>query len=77
MLEKIIEIIATRTGIPLSALNSETNLFELDVDSYDFISIIMDIEYSLNVKFEDDEIVELRTPNDILEVILKKFAKSV
>ncbi len=74
MIEKILEIISARTSIPLSALNTETNLYDLDVDSYDFISIIMDIEYSLNVKFEDDEIVELRTPNDIHQLILKKFA---
>ena len=75
MIEKILEIISARTGIPSSALNADTNLFELDVDSYDFISIIMDIEYSLNVKFEDDELVELRTPNDIQEIIIKNFAK--
>ena len=75
MLEKIIEIISKRTGIVQSAINSETNLLDLDIDSLDVINIVMDVEYSFNVKFEDDEIVELRTPIDIENIIMSKFAK--
>ena len=74
MIEKILEIIASRTGLPLSAVNPDINLLELDIDSLDIINIIMDVEYCLNVKIEDDEIVELRTPNDIKEIVMKKFA---
>ena len=75
MLEKIIEIISYRTGITFPAISSDTNLMELDIDSLDVINIVMDVEYSFNVKFEDDEIVELRTPTDIEKVILSKFSK--
>ena len=75
MIEKILEIASTRTGIPLSAIGAETNLLELDIDSLDIINIIMDVEYCFNVKIEDDEIVEVRTPNDILELVMKRFAK--
>ena len=74
MIEKIIEIVAERTAIPLSAISKETNLLELDIDSLDIINIVMDVEYSFNVKFEDDEIVELRTPNDIEKTVLSKFS---
>ena len=35
----------------------------------------MDVEYCFNVKIEDDEIVEIRTPNDILELVMKHFSK--
>lgn len=74
MLEKIMQIIANRSGIPVSALNSETNILELDIDSLDIINIIMDIEYSFNTRFEDEEIVEIRTPEDIEALILSKFS---
>ena len=75
MLEKIIEIISNRTGIIATAINSYTNLLDLDIDSLDVINIVMDVEYSFNVKFEDDEIVELRTPTDIEKIIISKFSK--
>ena len=74
MIEKILEIVATRTEIPLSAITTETNLLELDIDSLDIINIIMDVEYCFNVKINDDEIVEIRTPNDIQDIVMKKFS---
>ena len=74
MLEKILEIIANRTKLPLTAISAETNLLDFDIDSLDIINIVMDVEYSFNVKFNDDEIVELRTPTDIEEIVRKKFA---
>ena len=75
MIEKILEIASLRTGIPQTAIGAETNLLELDIDSLDIINIIMDVEYCFNVKIEDDEIVEIRTPKDILELVMKHFAK--
>lgn len=75
MINKVIEIISNRVAIPVSAINADTNLLELDIDSLDVINIVMDVEYSFNVKFEDDEIVELRTPSDIVNIIMSKFAK--
>lgn len=74
MLEKILEIVSERTEIPLSAINCDTNLLELDIDSLDIINIVMDVEYSFNVRFEDEEIVDLRTPSDIEEIVRKKFS---
>ena len=75
MLEKILEITSLRTGIPINAINANTNLLELDIDSLDIINIVMDVEYCFNVKIEDDEIVELRTPSDIYDVVMSKFKK--
>lgn len=75
MLEKILEIISNRTAIPQSAITGDTNILELDIDSLDIINIVMDVEYSFNVKFEDEEIVEIRTPKDIEGVVMSKFSK--
>jgi acyl carrier protein len=75
MINKVIEIISNRVAIPVSAITADTNLLELDIDSLDVINIVMDVEYSFNVKFEDDEIVELRTPSDVVNIIMSKFSK--
>ena len=74
MIDKIIDIVANRTGIPSSVINGDTNLLDFDIDSLDVINIVMDVEFSFNVKFEDDEIVELRTPKYIGQIILKNFS---
>ena len=74
MIEKIIEIVSNRTGLSSSLIHADTNLLDFDIDSLDVINIVMDVEYSFNVKFNDDEIVELRTPTDIEQIILKKFS---
>lgn len=75
MIEKIIEIVANRTGLPVATINKDTNLLELDIDSLDIINIVMDVEYCFNVKLEDEEIVEIRTPNDIQETVIKNYSK--
>lgn len=75
MIEKIIEIISNRIGLPTSVINTDTNLLDFDIDSLDVINIVMDVEFSFNVKIEDDEIVELRTPKDIEQTILSKFSR--
>ncbi|MBQ7225816.1 MAG: acyl carrier protein [Clostridia bacterium] len=76
MINKIIEIISERTDIPVTAISAETNLLELDIDSLDIINIVMDVEYSFNVKFYDDEIIELRTPTDIEQTIIKRYSEN-
>ena len=75
MVEKIIEIVSNRIGLPTSVIASDTNLLEFDIDSLDVINIVMDVEYSFNVKIDDDEIVELRTPKDIEQIIINKFSR--
>ena len=74
MLEKIISIIAQRLQIDESCINKDTNLLDIDADSLDIISIIMEVEYAFSVHLEDEDIVDIRTPKDIEENVLKKFS---
>ena len=73
MLEKIIETIALHTKINASLINEDTNILDFDIDSLGFLKIIMDIEAAVGIRFDDEEIVELRTAKDIENTILKKY----
>lgn len=73
MLERIIETIAFHTKISSSLISEDTNILDFDIDSLGFLKIIMDIESSFGVRFDDEEIVEIRTAKDIENIILKKF----
>lgn len=73
MLDRIIETIAVYSKKDKEIIGEETNIFDLEVDSLSFIKIIMDIENAYSIRFEDEEIVEIRTPKDIENTILKKY----
>ena len=73
MLDKIIETIALHAKIDSSLLNEETNILDLDIDSLCVLKIIMDIETAFGVRFNDEEIVEIRTAKDIENTIISKY----
>lgn len=74
MLEKIIEIISSYAKIDGSLINGETNILELDVDSLTILKIIMEVEQIFSIRFEDEEIVDIRTAKDIENIVIKKIA---
>ena len=73
MLKKIMEIISKYVEVPAGSYSEETNIFDLGVDSLRMLRIIMDVEEAFGVRFEDEEIVDIRTANDIEKNILDKF----
>ena len=74
MIEKILDVIASRANVDRNKITSSTNILDLDVDSLDVLNIVMDVEYMFNVRFEDEEIIELRTAEDIENILTKKFS---
>ncbi|MBP3495417.1 MAG: acyl carrier protein [Clostridia bacterium] len=74
MLEKILETIAFYAKIDINLLNEDTNILDLDIDSLSVLKIIMDVEHAFGVRFEDEEIVDIRTAKDIEEIVTKKFS---
>lgn len=73
MLERILNLILEYVDVPKGAFNEETNIFDLGIDSLSMIKIIMEIEDIYNIKFEDKEIVDIRTAYDIEKIILEKI----
>lgn len=73
MLERILYLILEYVDVPKGAFNEETNIFDLGIDSLSMIKIIMEIEDIYNIKFEDKEIVDIRTAYDIEKIILEKI----
>ena len=73
MIERILNLILECVDVPKGAFNEETNIFDLGIDSLSMIKIIMEIEDIYNIKFEDKEIVDIRTAYDIEKIILEKI----
>ena len=45
---------------------------DLSIDSLDLLEIVMKVEETLNVRFEDAELVHMKTVEDVLKVIDNK-----
>lgn len=73
MLERILNIIASYVDVPRESFSEDTNIFDLGVDSLRMLKIIMETEDIYNVKFDDKEIVDIRTATDIENFILEKI----
>jgi len=69
-LKVVEEIIKDRVNI--SSINYEDKLDELGLDSLDLVETMIKIEEALNVEFTSDEIVELKTIQDVVNLIESK-----
>ena len=72
MLEKIKELVAGFMGIRVSDVLEDASLLEMGMDSLTLLKVIMDIEKSYDIYFLDEEIIEIKTITDILDMVQKK-----
>ena len=65
------EIISKRVDISL--LKEEDNLSALGLDSLDLVEVMLEIEDTLNIEFDSDEIQEVKTLGDVIKLIETKI----
>ncbi|WCA22513.1 acyl carrier protein [Candidatus Phytoplasma oryzae] len=73
--QKIQEIFAKKLSIPKEKILLSTRLKEdLDLDSFDAVEIVIELEKIFNLKIEDEKIQQCKKIEDIFEFI--KFKKN-
>ena len=73
MIKKILDVISGYVDIPKNSYDENTNLFDIGIDSLRMLRIIIDIEDIFGVKFEDNEIVDIKSALDIENFISQKL----
>ena len=72
MLQDIIDVLAQYTDVPAEEINESSDLIEdLELNSFDVITIVSDFEDQYGIQIPDDPITEFRTVADI-EAYLEK-----
>ena len=56
----------------LEGLNGQTQLASLGLDSLDLVEITLEIEDVFHINFTSSEIADLKTINDVIELIERK-----
>lgn len=72
MLQDIIDVLAQYTDVPAEEINESSDLIEdLELNSFDVITIVSDFEDQYGIQIPDDQIMEFHTVADI-EAYLEK-----
>ena len=50
-----------------------TSIRDLNIDSLDFMEILMDVESEYGVQFSNDELLSMKTLEDLYNVLSKKI----
>lgn len=56
-------------------ITRESTLKELQIDSLDLVEVVVSAEDETGVTFEDDELVDLKTVGDVVDLLDKKTNK--
>lgn len=65
------DILAKRVDV--SSLKEEDSLKNIGLDSLDLVEVMLEIEDTLGIKFDSEEIAELSTLKSVLDLIDKKI----
>jgi acyl carrier protein len=70
ILEQIKDVVVKKFKVAPEKVNASTRLREdLNIDSLDSVSLIMELEDMFNIKIQDDEALGLKTIGDIVTFI--------
>ncbi|MEO8217496.1 MAG: acyl carrier protein [Acidobacteriota bacterium] len=67
--EKIVDIVNNQKTLPPDAVQPDTPLADLGIDSLDALNIIFEVEEAFGVTVSDETARTMRTPNDIVSAI--------
>ncbi|MBR3069436.1 MAG: acyl carrier protein [Lachnospiraceae bacterium] len=72
MLQEIIDVLEQYTDYPPEEINEDTTLVEdLELNSFDVLTIVSDVEDQYGVHISDEQIMEFKTVGDIEEFLEK------
>ncbi len=50
-------------------LTKESNLRDLGIDSLDLVDLVFELEEEIGVQFDDDELLQIKTIQDLMNLI--------
>jgi len=76
MLDVIREVLAEYVDVPADSITEATDFVQdLHMNSYDFVSLIGELEDRLGVETEDEELQGMHTVGDVLTYLKAKAAE--
>lgn len=76
ILEKLKTIIKETIDLDINENNLYTNIHDLDIDSLDFLKVIISIEDSLNITLDESLIYDIKNLDELIYIIDKQLVKN-
>lgn len=76
ILEKLKTIIKQTIDLDINENNLYTNIHDLDIDSLDFLKVIISIEDSLNITLDESLIYDIKNLDELIYIIDKQLVKN-
>lgn len=73
VIDELTQLANNNLDIDFTELDKSTKLSDLDIDSIDMLDFIMLIEEKYDIEFEEDELDEIETLDDIASLIESKL----
>ncbi len=73
VIDELIKLANDNLDIDFNDLDMNTKLSDLDIDSIDMLDFIMLIEEKYDIEFEEDELDEIESLDDIASLIESKI----
>ena len=70
---ELTELLKKHLKVDLDNIPLTTSIRDLNIDSLDFMEILMDVEEEYNVSFSNDELLSMKTLDDLYLVLGKKI----
>lgn len=68
--QRVIRCISRSTGIPVSEITADSRLEgDLDLDSLDRLSVVVDVEEEFSVELPDDALENVATVRELVELL--------
>lgn len=70
--QRVIRCISRSTGIPVSEITADSHLEgDLDLDSLDRLSVVMDVEDEFGVELPDDALENVSTVRELVAMLVE------
>jgi len=63
------ELLSQKTDVEITTTST---LSDIHVDSLDLVEVLLSMEEKLDVVFEDDELLQLKTVQDVIDLVKQK-----
>jgi len=72
--QKLKELLQKHLKVNLNEVPLATNIKDLNIDSLDFMEILMDVEDEYGITFSNDELLSIKTLDDLFAILRSKLS---
>ncbi|MDD6467841.1 MAG: acyl carrier protein [Erysipelotrichaceae bacterium] len=71
----LVKLLQEKVGVDPKAVSLEASMKDLKLDSLDLVEVVLGAEAELGITFEDEELLNMKTIRDVVDLLDQKTKK--